>query len=556
MTQPVMPTEMLLTVPDRWEQVCEGEGKAALESILLHVLATRRWFGGKGRTIRSVRIAETIPIPSRSKTAILFFLRVEYGDGMEETYLWPLTVASGVLADQIRREFPIAAVAGIRIRQGVRDDAGLLFDALWDPDVAQSLLEAMRQGLSFNGVAGTLKASSTGAYARLANGATGLDPDVMKWEQSNTSVAFGSRMILKLYRRLGSGVNPDLEIGRALTRTNFPYIPPVAGMLEYAKGSEEPVTLALLQGFVRNEGDAWRHSLEALNRFFMRIGEGDAPPAREAKPALLQLAREEYPKPARDLIGLYLQSAERLGQRTAELHLALSQVPGDPAFAPEPITAAYQNARYGAMIRLARQTLALLRERMASFHQARRAEACRLLELEPAIVRTFESFRSLRTSVPRIRCHGDYHLGQVLCTGSDFMIIDFEGEPARSLAERRMKHPAVLDVAGMVRSFHYAPFAFLNGRRDGVMIASGTPTLSSEAWARFWSDWSSAAFLKAYLVIAEGAHFWPRAEADAAILLEAYVLEKALYELMYELNNRPDWAIIPLRGLLEVLGNR
>ena len=552
-----MPTETLLTVPDRWEQVCEGEGKAALESVLPAVLATRRWFGGKGRTIRSVRIAETIPIPSRSKTAILCFLRVEYGDGMEETYLLPLAAAFGAPAEQVRRECPVAVVAGIRIRQGVRDDAGLLYDALWDPAVARSLLEAMGEGLSFNGAAGTVKATCTGAYARLVNGGAALDPSVMKSEQSNTSVAFGGRMILKLYRRLGSGVNPDLEIGRALTRANFPYIPPVAGTLEYFKESEEPVTLALLQGFVRNEGDAWRHSLEALDRFFMRIGEGEAPPpARDAKTSLLQLAREEYPKSARRLIGLYLQSAERLGQRTAELHLALSQVADDPAFAPEPLTAAYQDARYGSMVQLTRQALALLRARMAQFPESRQVDVRRLLELEPVIERAFASFRSLRASVPRIRCHGDYHLGQVLCTGSDFMIIDFEGEPARSLAERRMKHPAVLDVAGMVRSFQYAPFAFLDGRQDGVTMARGTPTSSSEAWARFWCDWSSAAFLKAYLGIAEGAHFWPRAEADAALLLDAYLLEKALYELIYELSNRPDWATIPLRGLLEALGNR
>ncbi len=549
-----MPTEVLLTVPDRWEQVCEGEGKTALESVLPGVLATRRWFGGKGKTIRSVGVAETIPIPSRSKTAILLFLRIEYADGMEETYLLPITAAFGAAAEQVRREFPVAAVAGIRIRQRTQDDAGLLFDALWDPDVAQSLLEAMGQGVNFNGAAGTVRATSTVAYARMVGGDAGLDSSVLKSEQSNTSVAYGGRMILKLYRRLGSGVNPELEIGRALTKANFPFIPPVAGMLEYAKGSGEPVTLALLQGFVRNEGDAWRHSLEALDRFFTRIGEaGMPPPARGTETSLLQLAREESPKQARELIGLYLQSAERLGQRTAEMHLALSQVADDPAFAPEPLTAAYQDDRYGSMVQLTKQALALLRERMASVPAARQAEAARLLELEPVITRTFESFRSLGTPGLRIRCHGDYHLGQVLCTGSDFIIIDFEGEPARSLAERRMKHPAVLDVAGMIRSFQYAPFAFLEGKQDGARVASGLPPPSREAWARFWSDWSSVAFLNAYLGIAARSRFWPQSETDARLLFEAYVLEKALYELNYELNNRPAWVAIPMQGILRLL---
>lgn len=551
MNQPVMPTEVL-TVPDRWEQVCEGEEKAALEALLPGVLATRRWFGGKGRTVRSVRIGEAVPIPSRSRTAILFSLRVEYAEGKEEVYLLPLTAAFGATAEQVRRECPVAVVAGIRVGHGARDEAGVLFDALWDADVARSLLEAMGQGVSFSGAEGTVKAASTGAYARLVGGENGLDPNVMKSEQSNTSVAFGDRVILKLYRRLGSGVNPDLEIGRALTRANFPYIPPVAGMLEYAKGSEEPVTLALLQGFVRNEGDAWRHSLEAVDRFFMRLGNGGAPPpARGTETSLLMLAREEYPRQARELIGLYLQSAERLGQRTAELHLALSQVADDPAFAPEPLTAAYQDDRHGSMVRLTRQALALLRDRLASLPGVHQAEAKRLLAMEPAIKKAFEAFRSLGTPVLRIRCHGDYHLGQVLCTGSDFMIIDFEGEPARSLAERRMKHPALLDVAGMIRSFQYAPFAFLEGKRDGV--ASGLTPASREAWARFWCDWSSAAFLKAYLGIAARSRFWPQAEADVRLLFDAYVLEKAMYELNYELNNRPSWVGIPLQGILRLI---
>ena len=180
-------------------------------------------------------------------------------------------------------------------------------------------------------------------------------------------------------------------------------------------------------------------------------------------------------------------------------------------------------------------------------------KARRLFDLKPALERTFHAFRALESSIPRIRCHGDYHLGQVLCTGADFMIIDFEGEPARSLAERRMKQPAMVDVAGMARSFYYAPFAFLEGKRTGIVTASQENPRHSALWARFWSDWANAAFLKGYLNIATGARFWPRDDGDIRLLFDAFLVEKAMYELGYELNNRPDWAEIPLHGLVEIL---
>jgi maltose alpha-D-glucosyltransferase/alpha-amylase len=250
---------------------------------------------------------------------------------------------------------------------------------------------------------------------------------------------------------------------------------------------------------------------------------------------------------------LYLESAERLGQQTAELHVALSQVPDDPAFTPELLTSKYRQARYDAAMRSATGTFALLQEREQLLSTAGQANVRRLFDLRPELERMFRAFRDLDRPIPLIRCHGDYHLGQVLCTGSDFMIIDFEGEPARPLAERRMKHPAMVDVAGMVRSFHYAPFAFLEGKRPGVAVISQEMPSQSALWATYWSGWASAAFLKAYLGIATGATFWPQSEGDVRLLFDLYLAEKAMYELGYELNNRPDWVEIPLHGLISIL---
>jgi maltose alpha-D-glucosyltransferase/alpha-amylase len=188
------------------------------------------------------------------------------------------------------------------------------------------------------------------------------------------------------------------------------------------------------------------------------------------------------------------------------------------------------------------EALRLLKERRQFLSTGGQEQARLLLELRPVIERIIAAFETVATSVPRIRCHGDYHLGQVLCTAADFMIIDFEGEPARALAERRMKHPVVLDVAGMIRSFHYVPFAFLKGQG-----------LEPSRWASYWSNWMSAGFVKGYLRTATGSSFWPPSRDDVDRLMDLYLVDKAFYELRYELNNRPDWVEIPLHGLVAIL---
>jgi trehalose synthase-fused probable maltokinase len=220
-------------------------------------------------------------------------------------------------------------------------------------------------------------------------------------------------------------------------------------------------------------------------------------------------------------------------------------VTDNPAFAPEPLTAQYRQTQQAATENGMAETLMLLRKRRPYLSARAQEQAGLLFECSPALEEITTAFESVTTSVPRIRCHGDYHLGQVLCTQTDFMIIDFEGEPARSLTERRMKHPVLLDVAGMIRSFHYVPFVFL--KSQGI---------ESHAWGSFWSNWMSVAFLKGYLRTAVGTAMWPQHHDDADTMLNLYLLQKAFYELRYELNNRPDWVEIPLHGVTAMLKQR
>jgi len=254
------------------------------------------------------------------------------------------------------------------------------------------------------------------------------------------------------------------------------------------------------------------------------------------------------PPLAQELIGHYLESARLLGERTAELHAALASNTTDPNFAPEPFSKLYQRSIYQSMRNLTARTFQLIRSRLKHLPEKGLTLAKKVLEREGKVFDSFHPLIESRISASRIRVHGDFHLGQVLFTGKDFIIIDFEGEPARSLTERRLKRAALRDVAGMLRSFHYAAYHAIYSRN-----VRPEDIAAVEQWANFWQIWVSAVYLKTYLDLAGSADFLPQDPQEMQILLSAFCLEKAIYELRYELNNRPEWVNIPLLGILQLL---
>ncbi len=298
----------------------------------------------------------------------------------------------------------------------------------------------------------------------------------------------------------------------------------------------------------------WKYTLDYLGRYYERAI--SFPPATEIpacpKKFALDLAGEEVPESAADMIGTYLVSARQMGERTAEMHVALSSNVEDPNFAPESFTAHYQRSLYQSMRNLTSQNLPLLQKRLRSLPESVREEARQVLELHDRILKRFRSILDRKITAMRIRVHGDYHLGQVLFTGKDFVIIDFEGEPAHTLSSRRIKRSPLRDVAGMLRSFHYAANAPLIGKTGGSVFRPEDVS-RLEPWAHCWTLWVSAAFLDAYLAASAKSSFLPRSREELSLLLSVYLLEKSIYELGYELNNRPDWVKLPLRGILELL---
>jgi maltose alpha-D-glucosyltransferase/alpha-amylase len=526
------------------EELFEKQNWPVLEATLQEFIKKRRWFRGKARVIRSVEVVDVVPSRFAESEGYFVLLRVEYVDGEPEIYSIPLSVGVGAAPESCL----------VRLQVGAGGEEPMLCDGMLDKSFCRTILANIGRRHHFKGRAGEIEATVTRAFRSLRGPDNAvLEPEVVKAEQTNTSVVYGNRLILKLFRQLDQGVNPELEIGRFLTeKTSFSHVSPLAGALEYYDAKGGLTSLGVLQGFVPNEGDAWHYTQDSLDNYFRSVlshATVQLPPV--PRQHLLSLMREP-PSLAKETIGSYLLSVELLGRRTAEMHLALASVPDDPDFAPEQFSFMYQTSLYQSMRSYTLRILQMLRENLRSLPAAVKEDAERVIDLEKPIIERYQLIRKRKISAVRIRCHGDYHLGQVLYTGKDFVIIDFEGEPARPLSERRLKKSPLQDVAGLVRSFHYAAHtALLRQAPMGTQSGNELPTLRQ--WTQFWYLWVSVTFVKSYLEAVEQGSLVPDDAEQLRALLDAHMLEKAVYEIGYEMNNRPDWVSVPLQGVMQIM---
>jgi len=538
-----------------WHEVLADRGRSRFEKVLSAYVRSKRWFGGKARQIKQARIQEWFPLPDDRQDTVFLFLQVDYVGSESETYVLPLIYVPARLALELIHERPEAVVGRIKFLQ--KAEEGFLLDAPAEMGFCNNLLKMIEQRRHGRGRFGEIIARPTAALQQILKPPfETLAPSIMRAEQSNTSILYGDRLILKLFRRLQAGVNPDLQIGHYLTEKGFAHIPPVAGFIEYRSPQGTPKTLALLQGYVVNQGDAWEYTLNILDRYFEQIIARGI--ARENAPVLraglLQLSDADPPAEVVELADFYPASVRTLAKRTAQMHQVLAEASADPDFAPERFTKLYQRSLYQSMRTICRRNLSLLRRRLNHLPEDTRPEAIALADQESAILETFRRLLDIRITALRTRVHGDYHLGQVLYTGKDFVIIDFEGEPARPVSERVIKRSPLRDVAGMLRSFHYAAMTALQATESrGWVQPENKVALAS--WADYWFKWMGAIFLKEYLSVVGENAFLPSSAGEVQVLLESYLLEKAIYELGYELNNRPDWVRIPITGILHVMGS-
>ena len=585
-----------------WSGLLTGQDLSRLETALRAWLPHQRWFGAKTRTIQSMRLLDWAELPvatapsnsilssarnpvDRVTTSALLFVEIAYTDGIPDIYQLPLAFNTGAEAEDIIASYPQSILARLMTPAG----PAVLHDATTREDFRHGLLRLIERDatlpLSTARVArlefmdppsaadsapdpGRIDARSSIAFAD-AHFSQPLFSRVGSAEQSNTSIIYGERLILKLFRRLQPGENPDVEIGHFLTEVaRFPRIAPFLGEITMTLPGGERTTVAMLQGLVANQGDGWRWFLEQLAGFFAAVADLVAPPASPA-PSFLN-APEPIREPMKSF-GPALEAARLLGSRTAEMHMALATPTSDPAFSAEPLTPEDLAGDARQIDDQIASTLEALRVKLSTLKDLIADEAALLLSRRIELFARANAITASTAAGQRIRIHGDYHLGQILRTGGssidspiesrtesgtepgDFVILDFEGEPARPLAERRQKQSPLKDVAGMIRSLSYAAHAGLHEYLTANPELARSPGSSHlAAWALFWQNSTSTEFLCAYReTIAANPALLPSTQQSQS-LLGAYLLEKALYELLYELNNRPEWLRIPLAGILSL----
>ena len=536
-----LPTLVLL---EGWRTFFMGSGSASdvrraiasrsreqlQREVLLPHLQSRRWFAAKGHRIADISIIEEGEWRSPDGGEWLFtFVRVELEDAPAQVYFLPLGIAWEQPGYDPAAEYGSAALA--RVRQKAK--VGILHSAFGDPRFCRALARAMGENREIAFGHGRLSFSSTPVFAQLADG---LDEDVRQppTEQTNTGVFFGNRAYLKGYRRLQAGVNPELEIGRFLTvSAPFPHIAPVAGALEYVAADGERVTLAVLQAYVENQGSLWDYSLDYLERYLAAFGVQTEPVER----------REEQ-----NLHAFFVAQAHRLGRRLGQLHEAFARTTGEPAFDPEPVTAEeIESWRTHVRDELV-MTFDQLERRRSSLPETMRALVDRVLALRLRLIERLDALQLHADGLMKTRYHGDLHFGQVLIAQKDYLFVDFEGEPGRPLAERRRKHCPLRDVAGMVRSADYCARTVLTRLGAGA-VERQTSLLDA---AREWRRVVTAAFIEGYRQTTAHIDSVPRDPVALRDLLELFIIEKALYEVRYELDHRPDWLDVPIGGLLEL----
>jgi len=534
-----------------WKSFPDADLKKRLESpVLFEYLKKQRWFREKSFAIQKLKILESILIHTQIGISHLFLVEARYREGSAGTYLIPVSFAVHERAGKISSLYPQSIIAKLK----TDDNEGFLYDALFDENFCSALLQVVAGRRKIKGKNGEVQGIHSRNFRRLLD-ERGLmvSSRVVSAEQSNSSVLYEDMFILKLYRKIEDGKNPELEIVQRLTENaRFNNIPPFAGAIIYQSSGFAEASLCLLQKFVQNEGDGWAYTLNSLTHFFNKILAEKPEMIRLSFniPCDLTLNLENTPDLLMENIGsFFLEMVNLLGRRTAELHLALASLRDDPDFRPEPFSSLYLRALYQSMRSQTRRMIDFLKKNLITLPEAVREDAQRVAGLEDEILRRQHMIMERKMQGLKIRTHGDYHLGQIMFTGKDFMLIDFEGEPARPLGERKLKRSPLRDIAGMIRSFHYAVYTAF---RNHVSSRTEDSTFL-EPWVDVWFRTVSGIFLSSYMASTEGSNLLPIDGSECKILLEAYLLEKGVYELWYEFNNRPDWVAIPIAGLLSIL---
>ncbi len=539
----------------RWKDLFNEDTLELLENeILPGYFMNMRWFGSKARIMESMKVIDLSAIKLENGEACLMLVEVIYKSGLPDIYQLPVTFSSHLAMHKIKDNCPQAVIADMELG----DEKGILYDALFCTEYQLTLFRNMAAHRRIILPDSAIVFTGNKALKAHRSENEKIKARILSAEQSNTSLTFDNKFFLKIYRKVDRAVNPDLEITHFLTEdAGFAHIPAYVGAIEWKYETGASIVLGMMQEMVENHGDAWTYMTDRLQLFNEKVLSADKeavklPPAPNA-PVTTAISYDMVPEPMKSLIeGAVAEQIKLLGVRTGEMHIALASGTHVTDFAPEVFSLHYQRSLFSSFQSLVRSTFQNLARNIKKLKNGTKREAEEVLALKDEILNYFKNIYAKKIDTVKIRIHGDYHLGQVLFTGKDFVILDFEGEPARSYSERRLKRSPLRDVAGMIRSFHYAAYGDLlvNGHLRKEDVHRLTP------FAEQWYQYITGFFMRAYLQTVKGSNFVPADEADLETLLRIYLLEKAIYELNYELNNRPDKIIIPLKGIKSLINTK
>jgi maltose alpha-D-glucosyltransferase/alpha-amylase len=525
------------------------------ERGLRSFLPRMRWFAGKGRKISNIAPEDLFFVTGREQSEEwgVAVMKVTYSEGLPEHYVLGISYAEGDRAQRLRTERPDMIIAE-SFKGGASQ--GVYYDAILDGTFSQTILNMVLNQQSTEGTTSRLEAQLVQPLP--GDALTDIpDPTLSGLEQSNSSVLFGKRYYLKIYRRVEEGENPEVEIGKFLTAREFKSAAPMVGALSI-KRRDKIANIAIVQQVVQAEMDGWSLMVNQVGQVAEQAL-ADAAALTQIQPprgTLADLRNMKPPEELQQIAGVTIGLARQLGVRTAEMHIALGTEDRNAAFIPEAFTPFHQRSVFQSFRNLTDRVITQLKKARASYEGAQAEMVETVLSSENDLLRRFSFMKDVAIDASRTRIHGDYHLGQVLASGADFYIVDFEGEPARGLGERRLKRSPLKDVAGMIRSFDYAAEFYLKER---VLRDEDRKKLQPVLQA--WAAWVSSEFLNAYLDTMGENEFLPRTGGKVNLshveqLLDVFILEKALYEVGYELRSRPQWVDIPLNGVLNILRKR
>ncbi len=533
---------------DKWENLLNNRSLQKLSGkILPPYLVNRRWFEGSDRIIQDMNIKQYLDIKTKGIPVRILILEVTYNEGLPEVYQLPVSFVSKE-NDSILNEIPKRAIIA---ELTIGKEQAYLFDAVFSEDFREYLIGQFKKPTNGTSSKNHLEFSANKkAIKELQKESRS---ELVDTEKRYTIITYDNKYVLKLYRRLDQTFNPDVETTKFLsTHTKFENVSPFCGLFQFIPKTGKPFIMGMLQQIIENQGEVWNHVKDSSDRFFENVLTSSKNLELEKTENLLTepLSYEDFSDPMKELMGIILpERIYQLGEFTARMHLALSENNTHKDFDKEQFSLHYQRSLYSGLQTLTRTTLQNLKSNLKKLPEEIQSEAKEILDLKADILQCFKDIYDHKIPVMKIRTHGDYHLKQILWTGREYIMMSFEGDPSKSFSERRILRSAMRDLAAMIRSFHYVAYSSIlspeynQSRKEGNL----------EEWAEAWHYYISRLYLKGYYDKAGNSDFMPKDPEDFKILMHTFLLEKALFELNYEIKNRPEWTIIPIRGIKAII---